>query len=49
MLTEWSPFRTLYDGSEELNGTARSRTDSDAKQESKSAIPDWKSSHAVSE
>lgn len=38
--------KTLYDGSEELNGTSRSRTDSDAKQESQSAIPDWKSSHA---
>ena len=40
--------RTLYDGSEEeLNGTARSSNSSDSKQESPSAIPDWKSSHAV--
>lgn len=41
-----SKVKTLYDGSEELNETARSRTDSDSKEESPSAIPDWKSSHA---
>jgi len=43
-----SKVKTLYDGSEEeLNGTgSRSRNNSDTKQESQSAIPDWKSSHA---
>ncbi|XP_078349659.1 uncharacterized protein LOC144634544 isoform X2 [Oculina patagonica] len=41
-----SKVKSLYDGSEELNGTTRSRTDSDSKQESQSALPDWKSSHA---
>lgn len=42
-----SKVKTMYDGSEEeLNGTPRSRTSSDRKQESQSAIPDWKSSHA---
>ena len=47
--TYWFDYRTLYDGSEEeLNGTgSRSRNNSDTKQESQSAIPDWKSSHAV--
>lgn len=41
-----SKVRTLYDGSEELNGTTRTRNDSDCKHEAQSAIPDWKSSHA---
>lgn len=41
-----SKVKTLYDGSEETKESTSSRTESDNKQESESAIPDWRSSHA---